>query len=121
MDSTISSELVAQTSGRSRISWELQVVPTSAAENFRHKQCPGHLNYRPALVVEGRGRISETYGIRKTVRGFPGALSQISSMVESATVFVAICSLAGTTASKTFLIESSRFGKGTLLTPLPIN
>jgi hypothetical protein len=83
--------------------------PTSAAENFR------------PLIVEGRRRISEAYGIRKTMRGLPGALSQISSIVESGTVLVAICSLAGTTASRTFLIESSSFGKGTLLSPLPIN
>ena len=47
--------------------------------------------------------------------------SHVSSIAERGTAFVAICNLADPAASNTFLIASSSFGKGTLLTPLPIN
>jgi hypothetical protein len=49
------------------------------------------------------------------MRGFPGD-SQAFSISDRGTGFVAIWRFAGTTASNTFLIASSSFGKGTLLT-----
>ena len=63
---------------------------------------------------------SGTHGMVTTMRGFPG-MSQASSISDRETFFVAIWRPADATAAKTFLIASSSFEKGTLLTPLPIN
>jgi hypothetical protein len=59
---------------------------------------------RPSLYT-AESRLSETYGMRNTTRGFPGAFSQVLSTSDKSTVCVAIRSLAGGTASKTFRIE----------------